>query len=58
MGGAERKVILISVGKMSPDDPPRLQQSDGISVSMLCSADSAGDDNRSSVLEPAATLEP
>jgi hypothetical protein len=51
--GCGLKVTLISVGRMPLDDPPKVQQSDGSSVSIVCGAESAGEGS-----QPSATLEP
>ena len=40
------KLISIRVGRMSLDDPLRSQYSDGVSVSIICSVDSASEGNR------------
>lgn len=53
-----RKVTSTSLGRMSLDDPLRLRQSDGMSVSVACRAKGASEGSRPSALETAATLEP
>jgi hypothetical protein len=57
-GECGRNVASASIGRISLDDPPRLLQSDDISVSMVCGAEGAGEGNRPSPLEATATLDP
>jgi hypothetical protein len=57
-GECGRNVTSISVSRMSPDDPPRSQQSGGMSVSVACGAEGAGEGNLPSAREPVATLKP
>jgi hypothetical protein len=52
-----RNVTLVSVGRILLDDQPRLSQSDGISVSMVCGVEGAGKGNRPLALYIAVTLE-
>ena len=40
-----RNVTSVSVGKRSPDDPPKLLHSRGVSVSMVCGAEGVGEGN-------------
>jgi len=53
-----RNITSVSISKMSPDDRPRLLQSDSISVSMVYSVEGAGEGNRPLALDTAVTLEP
>jgi len=57
-----RKVILTSVGRMSLDDPLSYSSSDDISVSIVRTAEGAGEGSRPSapglgwLLEPSRTI--